>query len=260
MGLGPAGAIRHPLNPTALLPDNGRTVRGDEGTRWGRFRPNGRHRGHALRGRPGAVRVGSAPRPENHHRISRVIEMPASADPGPRPLPPRRSAKPPFGTAAESTVSTSNSWPARITTTPRMITVSTSVRRADCANASSCRTSATTATMHCVLNHAIDIIDDTHATGEIYNVTYLRSAAPDGTDNSTPGGAATSTSTSAATSGGRSRTGCACTNGPDATSSTPPCPSTPRSSARAALTGARGPSVGFMTPASFLTEPFLLLV
>ncbi len=37
------------------------------------------------------------------------------------------------------------------------------------------------ATMHCVLNHAIDIIDDTHATGEIYNVTYLHSAAPDGT-------------------------------------------------------------------------------
>ena len=29
------------------------------------------------------------------------------------------------------------------------------------------------ATMHCVLNHAIDVADDTHATGEIYNVTYL---------------------------------------------------------------------------------------
>ena len=28
-------------------------------------------------------------------------------------------------------------------------------------------------TMHCVLNHAIDIVDDTHATGEVYNVTYL---------------------------------------------------------------------------------------
>jgi hypothetical protein len=27
--------------------------------------------------------------------------------------------------------------------------------------------------MHCVLNHAIDIVDDTHATGEVYNVTYL---------------------------------------------------------------------------------------
>jgi hypothetical protein len=37
------------------------------------------------------------------------------------------------------------------------------------------------ATMHCVLNHAIDIVDDTHATGEIYNVTYLRRTAPDGT-------------------------------------------------------------------------------
>jgi ketosteroid isomerase-like protein len=29
------------------------------------------------------------------------------------------------------------------------------------------------ATMHCVLNHAIDIADGTHATGEVYNVTYL---------------------------------------------------------------------------------------
>jgi SnoaL-like domain len=29
------------------------------------------------------------------------------------------------------------------------------------------------ATMHCVLNHAIEVVDDTHATGEIYNVTYL---------------------------------------------------------------------------------------
>lgn len=30
------------------------------------------------------------------------------------------------------------------------------------------------ATMHCVLNHAIEVQDDTHATGEIYNVTYLK--------------------------------------------------------------------------------------
>jgi ketosteroid isomerase-like protein len=36
------------------------------------------------------------------------------------------------------------------------------------------------ATMHCVLNHAIDIADDTHATGEVYNVTYLLRAADDG--------------------------------------------------------------------------------
>ena len=30
-----------------------------------------------------------------------------------------------------------------------------------------------TSTMHCVLNHAIELVDDTHATGEVYNVTYL---------------------------------------------------------------------------------------
>jgi hypothetical protein len=29
------------------------------------------------------------------------------------------------------------------------------------------------ATMHCVLNHAIELVDDTHARGEVYNVTYL---------------------------------------------------------------------------------------
>jgi hypothetical protein len=28
-------------------------------------------------------------------------------------------------------------------------------------------------TNHCILNHAIELIDDHHATGEIYNVTYL---------------------------------------------------------------------------------------
>jgi hypothetical protein len=30
------------------------------------------------------------------------------------------------------------------------------------------------ATMHCILNHAIDFVDDTTATGEVYNITYLR--------------------------------------------------------------------------------------
>ena len=36
------------------------------------------------------------------------------------------------------------------------------------------------ATMHCVLNHAIDLVDDSHATGEIYNVTYLVRATDGG--------------------------------------------------------------------------------
>jgi SnoaL-like domain len=36
------------------------------------------------------------------------------------------------------------------------------------------------ATMHCVLNHAIDIADDSHATGEVYNVTYLLRTADGG--------------------------------------------------------------------------------
>lgn len=36
------------------------------------------------------------------------------------------------------------------------------------------------ATMHCVLNHAIDFTDDAHAAGEVYNVTYLLRASADG--------------------------------------------------------------------------------
>jgi SnoaL-like domain len=37
------------------------------------------------------------------------------------------------------------------------------------------------ATMHCVLNHAIEVADERHAAGEVYNVTYLRRTAEDGT-------------------------------------------------------------------------------
>jgi ketosteroid isomerase-like protein len=35
-------------------------------------------------------------------------------------------------------------------------------------------------TMHCVLNHAIEVADDEHASGEVYNVTYLLRRDPDG--------------------------------------------------------------------------------
>lgn len=35
-------------------------------------------------------------------------------------------------------------------------------------------------TMHCILNHTIDAVDATHATGEVYNITYLRTETPDG--------------------------------------------------------------------------------
>jgi len=36
------------------------------------------------------------------------------------------------------------------------------------------------ATMHCVLNHAIDVLDATHASGETYNISYLRTVTTDG--------------------------------------------------------------------------------
>ena len=37
------------------------------------------------------------------------------------------------------------------------------------------------ATMHYVLNHAIEVVDERHASGEVYNVTYLRRTGREGT-------------------------------------------------------------------------------
>ena len=76
---GPAGAIRHPLNPNAYYVDNGDgTVRVTMGTRWGRFAANGRYvEGTLFEADPELCVWVSAPRPTSHHRISRVLDMPA---------------------------------------------------------------------------------------------------------------------------------------------------------------------------------------
>ena len=75
----PAGAIRHPLIPNAFYADNGDgTVRVTMGTRWGRFERDGRHiEGTLFEADPELCVWVSAPRPAAHHRISRVIDMPA---------------------------------------------------------------------------------------------------------------------------------------------------------------------------------------
>ena len=74
----PVGAIRHPLNPNAYyVGDGDGTVRVTMGTRWGRFDQSGKYRRHLVRGRPRAVRVGLRAAPVGHHRISRVLDMPA---------------------------------------------------------------------------------------------------------------------------------------------------------------------------------------
>jgi len=75
----PAGAIRHPLNPNAYYVDNGDgTVRVTMGTRWGRFGPDGRYvEGTLFEADPELCVWVSAPRPTSHHRISRVLDMPA---------------------------------------------------------------------------------------------------------------------------------------------------------------------------------------
>ncbi len=75
----PTGAIRHPLNPNAFYVDNGDgTVRVIMGTRWGRFAPNGRYvEGTLFEADPELCVWVSAPRPSSHHRISRVLDMPA---------------------------------------------------------------------------------------------------------------------------------------------------------------------------------------
>jgi hypothetical protein len=75
----PAGAIRHPLNPNAFYVDNGDgTVRVTMGTRWGRFAPDGRYvEGTLFEADPELCVWVAAPRPTSHHRISRVLDMPA---------------------------------------------------------------------------------------------------------------------------------------------------------------------------------------
>ncbi len=77
--IGPAGAIRHPLNPKAFYVSNGDgTVRVIMGTRWGRFEPNGRYlEGTLFEADPELCVWVSAPRPSSHHRISRVLDMPS---------------------------------------------------------------------------------------------------------------------------------------------------------------------------------------
>jgi hypothetical protein len=73
------GSIRHPLNPNAYYADNGDgTVHVSMGTRWGRFRPDGRYvEGTLFEADPELCVWVSAPRPSSHHRISRVLDMPA---------------------------------------------------------------------------------------------------------------------------------------------------------------------------------------
>ena len=75
----PVGAIRHPLIPTAFyVGDGDGIVRVTMGTRWGRFRRDGRYvEGTLFEADPELCVWVSAPRPTSHHRISRVLDMPA---------------------------------------------------------------------------------------------------------------------------------------------------------------------------------------
>jgi hypothetical protein len=73
------GAIRHPLNHATLY------SRVDEsvvlvtmGRRWGRFRPNGEWiEGPLFEADPELCLWVSAPRPKDHHRLSRILEVSA---------------------------------------------------------------------------------------------------------------------------------------------------------------------------------------
>lgn len=72
------GAIRNPWNPRASYtfePELG-TVRVTMGARWGRFTPVGEHvEGPLFEADPELCIWLSRPRPKNHHRTSRVVEM-----------------------------------------------------------------------------------------------------------------------------------------------------------------------------------------
>jgi len=75
----PVGAIRHPLNPNAFyVGDVDGMVRVVMGSRWGRFDPSGKYlEGTLFEADPELCVWVSSPRPASHHRISRVLEMPA---------------------------------------------------------------------------------------------------------------------------------------------------------------------------------------
>ena len=77
LGVKPTNAIRHPLNHAALyFPYDDDVVMVTMGTRWGRFRPNGKYlEGTLFEADPELCLWVSAPRPKNHHRTSRLIEM-----------------------------------------------------------------------------------------------------------------------------------------------------------------------------------------
>ena len=76
---GPAGAIRHPLIPNAFYADNGDgTVRVTRAPAGGGSARDGSHiEGTLFEADPELCVWVSAPRPASHHRISRVIDMPA---------------------------------------------------------------------------------------------------------------------------------------------------------------------------------------
>lgn len=78
-GPAPVGSIRHPLNPNAYYIDNGDgTVQVTMGSRSGRFGPDGRYiDGTLFEADPELCVWVSSPRPSGHHRISRVVDMPA---------------------------------------------------------------------------------------------------------------------------------------------------------------------------------------
>lgn len=73
------GGIRNPFNPNALYtPDDDETVYVTMGTRWGRFDRNGKHlEGPLFEADPELCLWVASPRPKGHHRISRIIDMPA---------------------------------------------------------------------------------------------------------------------------------------------------------------------------------------
>jgi hypothetical protein len=73
----PQGGIRHPLNPKALYtPDGEGGVLVTMGNRSGRFTSTGRHlEGSLFEADPELCLWVSSPRPQGHHRISRILDV-----------------------------------------------------------------------------------------------------------------------------------------------------------------------------------------
>ena len=176
----PVGAIRHPLNPNAYyVGDDDGTVRVTMGTRWGRFDQSGKYlEGSLFEADPELCVWVSAPRPSSpspHQPRARHARR-AVTRRGRRGHSPGGAAVLPWRRPAGCRADVQRISRRRDRRSRRLRRV-----RARLVRSGGRVTSALRRDDALCVNHAIEVADERHATGEVYNVTYLRRTAEDGT-------------------------------------------------------------------------------